>query len=59
MDYKEKIQKKINASMRAMLIDWLMEVADEYTLIPDTLFLAVNFLDRYLSGKAMNTRQLQ
>ncbi|KEH35322.1 putative cyclin [Medicago truncatula] len=59
MDYMEKIQKKINASMRAMLIDWLVEVADEYRLLPDTLFLAVNYLDRYLSGKAMNTQQLQ
>jgi len=26
MDYMEKIQKNINASMRAMLIDWLVEV---------------------------------
>lgn len=26
MDFMEKIQKDLNASMRAMLIDWLVEV---------------------------------
>lgn len=26
MDFIEKIQKDINASMRAILIDWLVEV---------------------------------
>jgi hypothetical protein len=26
MDYMEKIQKNINASMRVMLVDWLVEV---------------------------------
>ncbi|CAL5203899.1 unnamed protein product [Lathyrus oleraceus] len=59
IDFMEKIQTDINASMRAMLIDWLVEVAEEYRLLPDTLFLAVNYLDRYLSGKAMNRQRLQ
>ena len=26
MDYMEKIQKDLNSSMRAILIDWLVEV---------------------------------
>ncbi|CAK8567392.1 unnamed protein product [Lathyrus sativus] len=59
IDFMEKIQTDINAGMRAMLIDWLVEVAEEYRLLPDTLFLAVNYLDRYLSGKAMNRQRLQ
>ncbi|KAK2390372.1 mitotic cyclin a2-type [Trifolium repens] len=58
-NFMEKIQKDINAGMRAMLIDWLVEVAEEYRLLPDTIFLAVNYLDRYLSGKAMNRQRLQ
>ncbi|GAU22853.1 hypothetical protein TSUD_282200 [Trifolium subterraneum] len=56
-NFMEKIQKDINASMRAMLIDWLVEVAEEYRLLPDTLFLTVNYIDRYLSGKAMNRQR--
>ncbi|CAK8567393.1 unnamed protein product [Lathyrus sativus] len=58
-NFMEKIQKDINPSMRAILIDWLVEVAEEYRLVPDTLYLTVNYIDRYLSGNAMNRQQLQ
>ncbi|CAI0602096.1 unnamed protein product [Linum tenue] len=58
-DFMEKTQKDINASMRAILIDWLVEVAEEYRLVPDTLYLTVNYIDRYLSGNVMNKQRLQ
>ncbi|XP_061352628.1 cyclin-A1-1-like [Gastrolobium bilobum] len=58
-DFMEKIQKDINPSMRAILIDWLVEVAEEYRLVPDTLYLTVNYIDRYLSGNVMNRQRLQ
>ncbi|KAI3951982.1 hypothetical protein MKW92_022636 [Papaver armeniacum] len=59
IDFMERVQKDINASMRAILVDWLVEVAEEYRLIPDTLYLTINYIDRYLSGNAMNRQQLQ
>ncbi|KAF7816826.1 cyclin-A1-4-like [Senna tora] len=59
MDFMEKIQKDVNSSMRAILIDWLVEVAEEYRFLPDTLFLTVNYLDRYLSGNKINRKHLQ
>ncbi|XP_050363492.1 cyclin-A1-4-like [Argentina anserina] len=59
MDYMETVQNDIDARMRAVLIDWLVEVAEEFRLIPDTLFLAVNYVDRYLSGNAMKKQRLQ
>ncbi|KAG2620705.1 hypothetical protein PVAP13_3NG203900 [Panicum virgatum] len=58
-DYMETIQKDINPSMRAILVDWLVEVADEYRLVPDTLYLTVNYIDRYLSGNKISRRRLQ
>ncbi|KAK9152558.1 hypothetical protein Sjap_000038 [Stephania japonica] len=58
-DFMEGVQKDINASMRAILIDWLVEVAEEYRLVPDTLYLTVNYIDRYLSGNMMNRQRLQ
>ncbi|KNA05147.1 hypothetical protein SOVF_193090 [Spinacia oleracea] len=58
-DFIEKIQKDINASMRAILVDWLVEVAEEYRLVPDTLYLTVNYIDRYLSGNTINRQRLQ
>ncbi|KAK7351103.1 hypothetical protein VNO77_10288 [Canavalia gladiata] len=58
-DFMERLQKDINPSMRAILIDWLVEVAEEYRLVPDTLYLTVNYIDRYLSGNVMNRQRLQ
>jgi cyclin A len=71
--------------MRAILIDWLVEVsfstsrnkltmsplfyivlmhsfvqvAEEYRLVPDTLYLTVNYIDRFLSGNEINRQRLQ
>ncbi|MQM18053.1 hypothetical protein Taro_051037 [Colocasia esculenta] len=58
-DFMEVLQKDISTSMRAILIDWLVEVAEEYRLVPDTLYLTVNYIDRYLSGNEMNRQHLQ
>ncbi|CAN1234461.1 CYCA1-1 [Linum perenne] len=58
-DFMERTQTDIDASMRAILIDWLVEVAEEYELVPDTLYLAVNYIDRYLSGNVINRKRLQ
>ena len=35
--------------MRAILIDWMMEVSNEFMLKKETLYLAINYTDRYLS----------
>lgn len=58
-DFMAKVQKDINPSMRAILIDWLVEVAEEYRLVPDTLYLTINYIDRYLSGNLMDRQRLQ
>jgi len=52
-------QADISASMRSILIDWLVEVAEEYKLASETLYLCVNYLDRFLSRKIVNRSQLQ
>ncbi|PKA47285.1 Cyclin-A1-1 [Apostasia shenzhenica] len=59
MDFMERVQEDINANMRAILIDWLVEVAEEYRLVPDTLYLTVNYIDRYLSDNKINRQRLQ
>jgi hypothetical protein len=41
-------QTDINEKMRAILIDWLIEVHLKFKLLPETLFLTVNMIDRYL-----------
>jgi cyclin A len=52
-------QRDINATMRGILIDWLVEVAEEYRLEAETLYLAVNYIDRFLSHVPVNRSKLQ
>lgn len=59
IDYMERVQPNIDATMRAILIDWLVEVAEEFSLSPEILYLAVNCLDRYLSGNVITKLNLQ
>ncbi|KAK4401712.1 putative cyclin-A3-1 [Sesamum angolense] len=58
-NYMEKVQKDISPVMRAILVDWLVEVAEEFKLISDTLYLTVNYIDRYLSTHNLIRNKLQ
>lgn len=52
-------QRDINVTMRGILIDWLVEVCQEFNLRQETLFLAVNFIDRYLCVESTLRGKLQ
>ena len=39
----------VQPRMRAILLDWLIEVSEVYRLHRETFYLAVDFIDRYLS----------
>jgi len=54
-----KKQQDINVSMRSILIDWLVEVSEEYKLNTETLYLAVNYTDRFLSQMSVLRGKLQ
>ena len=54
-----KKQPDITASMRSILVDWLVEVAEEYKLHRETLCLAVNYIDRFLSHMSVLRGKLQ
>lgn len=34
--------------MREILIDWMMEVCEEFMLKRETLYISINYIDRYL-----------
>lgn len=52
-------QPDVSYTMRTILVDWLVEVAEEYKLTPQTLFLAVSFIDRFLSLMSVVRSKLQ
>jgi hypothetical protein len=54
-----KSQTDINEKMRSILIDWLVEVHLKFRLVPETLFLTINLIDRYLNKKVIMRNRLQ
>jgi len=52
-------QPDITHSMRSILVDWLVEVAEEYKLQTETLYLAVSYIDRFLSYMSVQRAKLQ
>ena len=54
-----KKQQDITNSMRSILVDWLVEVSEEYKLNTETLYLAVNYTDRFLSQMSVLRGKLQ
>uniref|UniRef100_S4R8K0 Cyclin A1 n=1 Tax=Petromyzon marinus TaxID=7757 RepID=S4R8K0_PETMA len=52
-------QPDITTSMRSILVDWLVEVVEEYKLHSETLYLAVNYIDRFLSSMSVLRGKLQ
>jgi len=52
-------QTDITPRMRAILIDWLVEVHQKFKMQPQTLYICVNILDRYLERKIVKRDELQ
>ena len=36
--------------MRAFLVDWLAELHFKFKMLPETLFVAIGIMDRYMAG---------
>lgn len=53
------LQKELNAKMRAILIDWLIDVHLKFKLTAETLYLAVSLLDRFLTKNQIPREKLQ
>eukprot|EP00967_Tisochrysis_lutea_P157545 scaffold320018_cov32-Tisochrysis_lutea.AAC.2 len=52
-------QNDINEKMRAILIDWLVEVHLKFKLMIETLYLTVNIIDRFLEKETISRNKLQ
>ena len=45
--------------MRGILTDWLVQVHVRFRLMPETLFLCINIIDRFLSVRVVSLAKLQ
>lgn len=55
MDHQENLEWHL----RGVLVDWLIEVHTRFHLLPETIFLAVNIIDRFLSARVVELDKLQ
>ncbi|XP_061886392.1 G2/mitotic-specific cyclin-B2 isoform X2 [Entelurus aequoreus] len=50
---------EITHHMRALLIDWMVQVSSRFQLLQETLYLSVAVLDRFLQVQPVSRRKLQ
>ncbi|KAG9338948.1 hypothetical protein JZ751_024338 [Albula glossodonta] len=58
VDYMHK-QPDLNKDMRGILVDWMVEVQENFELNHETLYLAVKLTDHYLSCTVVMRESLQ
>lgn len=52
-------QTHIKPKMRLILVDWLVEMHMRFRLLPETLFLAINVMDRFMLMEVVQIDKLQ
>ncbi|KZW02735.1 hypothetical protein EXIGLDRAFT_601364 [Exidia glandulosa HHB12029] len=52
-------QSEITWYMRQTLVDWLLQVHMRYHMLPETLWIAVNIVDRFLTKRVVSLIKLQ
>lgn len=46
-------QNELTWKMRGVLVDWIIEVHSKFRLLPETLYLAINLMDRFLTKRSV------
>lgn len=52
-------QNEVTWKMRGILVDWLIEIHTKFRLLPETIFLATNIIDRFLSTRVVSLVKFQ
>ena len=52
-------QEHLDWHERDVLVDWLVEVHQSFNLLPETLYLTINIIDRFLSTKVVQLDKVQ
>ncbi|KAL6452524.1 CLB2 G2/mitotic-specific cyclin CLB2 [Candida maltosa Xu316] len=57
--YLFKPNSLLKPRMRSILVDWLVEMHLKFRLLPESLFLAINIMDRFMSIEIVQIDKLQ
>lgn len=58
-DYMDRLAPTVDARMRAILVNYVVSVHSKYRQRPETLYLAVNIMDRFLATESIARGRLQ
>ena len=47
-EYLKKVQTEIKDTSRGFLVEWIIDVHRKFRLVPETLYVAINTIDRFL-----------
>ena len=48
-EYLKKIQNEVKDTSRGFLVEWIIDIHRKFRLMPETLYLTIHIIDRYLS----------
>lgn len=57
-EYLKKVQSEIKDTSRGFLVEWIIDVTRKFRLLPETLYVTVSIIDRYLSLVNIKKSQL-
>ncbi|OBA23022.1 A/B/D/E cyclin [Metschnikowia bicuspidata var. bicuspidata NRRL YB-4993] len=52
-------QDELKWEMRSVLVDWVVQVHQRFNLLPETLYLTINYIDRFLSRRKVSLSRFQ
>ena len=52
-------QNDLTWEMRQTLVDWLLQVHLRYHMLPETIWIAINIIDRFLTKRVVSIAKLQ
>jgi hypothetical protein len=48
-EYLKKVQPEVKDTSRGFLVEWIIDVHRKFRLMPETLYVTINIIDRYLA----------
>jgi len=57
-EYIKKVQTEIKDTSRGFLVEWIIDVHRKFRLMPETLYVTISIIDRYLSKVNAKKSQL-
>ena len=52
-EYLQKVQNEVKDTSRGFLVEWIIDVHRKFRLQPETLYVTISIIDRYLARQCI------